>query len=369
MTAAAAIPYERPFDAAHAVLEQAVRDRVFPGASYGILLNAEIVALNSVGRFTYDAASPAVVPSTVFDLASLTKVIATTAIAMLLYDRRVLALDARLGEILPGFVVGMAHGSGKDRVTLRSLLAHSSGLPGYARLFEQHHSPEAMLRAVLYMPLEVPPDTRAEYSDIGFILLGKALEVLSGDILSRVFQREIAAPLGLETTRFCPPTASRDQIPPTEDDKIFRRRVIQGEVQDENCFALGNVAGHAGLFSNARDVLRFAACVLAAGRTQDGTQLFKPETVKLFATLQTIPAGTSRALGWDTPTTPSSSGKFFSPESIGHLGYAGSSLWIDPARNLAVVLLTNRTWPDRANNAIKEVRPVFHDAIATALSI
>lgn len=372
MTAAAAIPQFPPegrqrFAAAHAVLEQAVRDRAFPGAAYGILLDGEIVALEATGRFTYQPASPEVTPSTVFDLASLTKVIATTAIAMLLYDRRILSLDARLGEILPGFVIGMEPGSGKVRVTLRSLLAHSSGLPGYARLFEQHHSPEAMLRATLHLPLEVPPDTRAEYSDIGFILLGKALEVLSGDLLSRFFAREIAAPLGLETARFCPPIASRSQIPPTEDDKTFRHRIIQGEVQDENCFALGNAAGNAGLFSNAADVLRFAACILAKGRTSDGRQLFQPETVRLFATRQTIPEGTSRALGWDTPTPPSSSGRFFSAESIGHLGYAGTSLWIDPARSLAVVLLTNRTWPDRSNDAIRAIRPAFHDAIAEAL--
>jgi serine-type D-Ala-D-Ala carboxypeptidase len=356
------------FAAAHAVLERAVPDRAFPGAAYGILLNGEVVALDAVGRFTYDSASPAVTPSTVFDLASLTKVMVTTAIAMILYDRRIFKLDARLGDILPGFVIGMAHGSGKDRVTLRSLLAHSSGLPGYARLFEQHHSPEAVLRAVLRLPLDASPNARAEYSDIGFILLGKALEIHSGDLISRFFHREIAVPLGLETARFCPPPDWRSQIPPTEDDKTFRHRVIQGEVQDENCSALGGVAGHAGLFANALDVLRFAACILAEGRALDGKQIFQPETVKLFGTRETEPTGTSRALGWDTPSNPSSSGKFFSAGSIGHLGYAGTSLWIDPARKLAVVLLTNRTWPDRSSDAIREVRPAFHDAITEGLN-
>ena len=355
------------FGAAHAVVEQAIRDRVFPGAAYGILLDGEVVALDAAGQFTYDAASPHVTLSTVFDLASLTKVIATTSLAMLLSDRGVLNLEACLGDILPGFVIGMAPGSGKNRVTLRSLLAHSSGLPGYARLFEQHSSPEAMLRAVLRLPLDAPPGARAEYSDIGFILLGKALEVLSGDLLSRFFEREIVAPLGLETTRFCVPPNWREHIPPTEDDKTFRRRVIQGEVEDENCFALGGIAGHAGLFANALDVLRFATCILAEGRTMNGKQLFQPETVRLFATRQTEPAGTTRALGWDTPTAPSSSGKFFSSGSIGHLGYAGTSLWIDPVRRLAVVLLTNRTWPDRANDAIRSIRPSFHDAIAAGL--
>jgi serine-type D-Ala-D-Ala carboxypeptidase len=355
------------FAAAQAVLEQAIADRAFPGAAYGILLNGEVVALDAVGHFTYDAASPVVTPSTVFDLASVTKVMVTTALAMLLHDRRVFKLDMRLGDLLPGFVIGMVPGSGKDRVTLRSLLAHSSGLPGYARLFEQHHSTEAMLRAVLQLPLDAPPGTRAEYSDIGFILLGKALEILSGDFISRFFQREIATPLSIGTARFCPPSDWRGQIPPTEDDETFRHRIIQGEVQDENCFALGGVAGHAGLFSNTLDVLRFAACILADGRTSNGNQLFQPETIRLFTTLQTEPEGASRALGWDTPSEPSSSGRFFSRESFGHLGYAGTSLWIDPVRSLAVVLLTNRTWPDRSSNAIRQVRPAFHDAIAEAI--
>ncbi|HEX5236677.1 MAG TPA: serine hydrolase domain-containing protein [Silvibacterium sp.] len=376
MNAAASIPEpahngRHRFAAAHAIIEQAIDRRVFPGAAYGVLHNGNVVALDSAGRFTYDPASPSVAPHTVFDLASLTKAIATTAIAMRLYDRGILSLDARLGEILPGFIIGAPPGSGKINVSLRSLLAHSSGLPGYVRLFEQHRTPETLLRAALRLPLEHPPGTHAEYSDIGFILLGKALEVLAGNSLATLFQNEIAAPLSLETARFNPPPAWRNQIPPTEDDTTFRHRILQGEVQDENCSALGGVAGHAGLFSHTKDVLRFAACILNDGRTPSGAQLFRPDTVKLFATRQAQPIGTSRALGWDTPTPPSSSGKFFSAESIGHLGYPGTSLWIDPshdpARNLAVVLLSNRTWPDRANDAIRELRPAFHDAIAANL--
>lgn len=369
------------FRAAREVLERAVAERVFPGAAWGVLHNNEVVALGAAGRFTYDTDAPEVTPETVFDLASLTKVMATTSMAMLLFDkgrshknrapaeqRGVLDLDARLGDILPGFVVGMEHGSHKERVTLRMLLAHSSGLPGYAPLFEKHHTPEGMLRAALHVPLEAQPGTRAEYSDIGFILLGKALEVLSGDFAGRYFAREIAAPLGLETACYCPPADWRPHIPPTENDRVYRRRVIQGEVQDENCYALGGVAGHAGLFSNALDVLRFAACILEEGRTPPGRTLFQPETVRLFAARQPEPAGTSRALGWDKPSEPSSSGQHFSAASIGHLGYAGTSLWIDPQRKLAVVLLTNRTWPDRSNKAIQLVRPAFHDAVAEGIT-
>jgi serine-type D-Ala-D-Ala carboxypeptidase len=355
------------FVAARAVLEQAVNDCAFPGAAYGVLFDGRVVALDAVGRFKFEGDSPEVVPETIFDLASVTKVLATTSAAMLLFGRGILDLETPVGEILPGFVIGRAPGSGKERVTMRMLLAHSSGLPAYARLFEQHASANALLRACLQMPLEAAPGTRADYSDIGFILLGKALEVLAGDHLARFCQREIFAPLELPRARFCPPTSIRPQIPPTENDTTFRKRVIQGEVHDEHAFVLGGCGGHAGLFASTLDVLHFAACILAEGRTATGEQLFSPATVQLFATRQSEPHGTSRALGWDTPTAPSSSGKHFSASSIGHLGYTGTSLWIDPERKLAVVLLTNRIWPDRSNKTIQGVRPAFHDAVFIGL--
>lgn len=356
------------FPASHAVLEQAVRAQVFPGAAYGVLLGDDTLALESTGRFTYAPDSPLVAPSTIFDLASVTKVLATTSIAMLLYDRGLLHLDMRLGDLLPEFVAGEKPGSDRHRVTLRSLLAHSSGLPAYVRLFEQHTTPQALLSAALRLPLEAPPDARVSYSDIGFILLGHALETLAAIPLRQLFRDHVVAPLALETACYCPPAQWREQIPPTENDTSFRHRVIQGEVQDENCFVLGGVSAHAGLFAHCRDLLRFAACILAEGQTASGHQLFQPQTVQLFATRQVQPAGTSRALGWDTPSQPSSSGQHFSPRSIGHLGYAGTSLWIDPEQRLAVALLTNRTWPDRTNQAIREVRPAFHNAVVEALT-
>lgn len=355
------------FAAARGVLAQAIREKAFPGAAYGVWHNGAVIALGAVGAFTYDAGEPAVTPATVYDLASVTKVMATTAIAMLLHDRGVLDLDMRLGDLLPGFVIGGEQSAWRIRVTLRSLLAHSSGLPGYGQLFAAHATAAGVLRGALQTRLEAAPGVRAEYSDIGFILLGKALEILAGEHLSSLFAREIAAPLGLASARFSPPADWKAEIPPTEHDYWYRNRVIQGEVQDENCYALGGASGHAGLFSNALDVLTFAACILAGGKTQDGSLLFKPETVELFATRQSEPAGTWRALGWDTPSDPSSSGKFFGPRSIGHLGYTGTSLWMDRDRQLAVVLLTNRTWPERQNKAIQSVRPAFHDAVGSSV--
>ncbi len=353
--------------AARAVLEKAVTERAFPGAAYAVLHRDSIVALDSVGRFTWEPDSPEVEPDTVFDLASVSKVIATTSAAMMLVDRGKLDLDTRLGDILPGFVIGMAPGSGKERVTLRMLLAHTSGLPAYETLFRNCDTPESLLRATLKLPLEAKPGTRTEYSDFGFILLGKVIEILSYKRLDVFCTREIFEPLGLTATRFRPLEESRPLIPPTEDDQTFRGRVIQGEVQDENCFVLGGVAGHAGLFSNVGDVLGFAQCILARGRTPDSRQLFQPETLDLFAKREGPSHETARALGWDVPTAGSSSGRLFGPRSIGHLGYSGCSLWIDPDQQLAVTLLTNRTWPDRSSQVIKQVRPAFHDTVVEAL--
>ena len=354
------------FSDAIALLETSVRERVFPGAACGVLHRGEVVLQSAVGRFTYQDDSRPVQPDTVFDLASVTKVLATTAAAMLLYDRGILKLQTRLGDILPGFVIGSG-GTGKKDVTLGMLLAHSSGLPGYAPLYERAHAPNELLRDALQLPLTAAPGERAEYSDIGFILLGKAIEVLSGDFLSRLCARQLFAPLGLDATGYCPTEALHPLIPPTEDDRVFRKKIIQGEVHDENCWALGGCAGHAGVFSNVQDVLTFARCILSNGALPDGRQLFKPSTIDHFATRQPAPSGSSRALGWDTPSNPSSSGSHFSQRSIGHLGYTGTSLWIDRDRDLAVVLLTNRTWPTRENKAIQQLRPRFHDAVLSAL--
>jgi CubicO group peptidase (beta-lactamase class C family) len=221
---------------------------------------------------------------------------------------------------------------------------------------------EELLRASLSFPLKKAPGTHAEYSDIGFILLGIALERIAEDALDRFCQREVFGRLGMVHTAFNPSPSWKSQIPPTADDQIFRKRVIQGEVQDENASVMGGVAGHAGVFSSAADVGIFALAMLNSGAT-----IVRPETLAEFTCRENSPAGTSRALGWDTPSAPSQSGKHFSPASFGHLGYTGTSLWIDPERKLSITLLTNRTWPDCSNQAIREIRPRFHDAVFESL--
>jgi CubicO group peptidase (beta-lactamase class C family) len=360
------------FPVTTALLEQAVRDHVFPGCAFAVLAmpKAQTPWQNShaVGRFTYEPSSSRVEPDTIFDLASLTKVLATTAAVMLLYDRAKLALDMPVADWLPEFAAADTSDSRRSLITPRMLLDHSSGLPGYVRLFESTNDRLAVIDACLRQPLTADPGTRAEYSDIGFIILGHLIETITGEGLDSFCQREIFEPLDMSTTRFCPEKAMRAAIPPTEDDRSFRHRVIQGEVHDENASVMGGVAGHAGLFSNAQDVLRVARCILANGVRATGAQLFFPQAVALFATPAQQPSGSSRALGWDTPSVPSSSGTLFSARSIGHLGFTGTSLWIDLAAGIAVTLLTNRTWPDRSNQAIRELRPRFHDALRRELA-
>ncbi len=358
------------FASAYRVLEDAIAARAFPGCAFGVLAGGEVVLKDALGRFTYEADSPAVTPETRFDVASLTKVVGTTAAAMLLVQRGLLDLETPLGDILPGFVAGRVPGDAARRVTLRHLLAHNSGLPGYEELFRKAATPEALMRACLELPLEAEPGTGAEYSDPGFILLGNALEARMHEPLDAWLLREVFDRLSMGATGFCPAPAERGSIPPTEQDTWFRHRLIQGEVQDENASVLGGVSGHAGLFSNIADLLRFAGAVLSAatGNSPDGKQnLFDPSVVKRFTQRQE-PEGSTRALGWDTPSLNfSSAGKHFSSHSVGHLGFSGCSLWIDLDAAVTVVLLTNRTWPDRKNQLIREVRPAFHNAIREAL--
>ena len=371
---------DKIFASAFSILQKAITQQAFPAVSVAITHRSRLIARKALGRFTYESSSVElkagapflasfarsgdfpVQPATLFDLASLTKVVATTTTAMLLYERGLLDLDAPVSAIVPEFTHDAAKDPRRHEVTLRMLLAHSSGLPAYEKLYLNAHTRAELLQAAFSTPLAVNPATRTAYSDIGFIVLGIALERLADESLDRFCQREIFAPLAMTNTTFNPPAEIRARIPPTADDQTFRHRIIQGEVYDENASVLGGVAPHAGLFSTAEDLAKFAHALLNAGRP-----ILRPETVALFTHRESAPPGTSRALGWDTPSTPSQSGKYFSQNSYGHLGYTGTSLWIDPTRQLSVTLLTNRTWPDCSNQEIKQVRSKFHDAIIEAL--
>jgi CubicO group peptidase (beta-lactamase class C family) len=365
---------ERRFARAFQLLDDAIAQRAFPGAALAVTLRGALLAWRGFGRFTYDADSEAVTRETVWDLASLTKAIATTSMAMLLFERGHLALDARIVELLPEFA-DAAQGPGapadvghateqrewRGAVTVRMLLAHSSGLPAHRKLYVEASGREAMLAAARRVRLESKPGTRSEYSDIGFLVLGELLEQIAGEPLDVFCGREVFSPLN-SGMRFVLQPDHLMLAPPTVNDVEHRGRVVQGEVNDENASAMGGVAGDAGLFGDAGSVARFAQCLLRGGKP-----VFRAETVELFTARQDGPEGSSRALGWDTPSAPSQSGTMFSARSFGHLGYTGTSLWCDAERGLGVTLLTNRTWPDARNQAIREVRPRVHDAIVRAL--
>ena len=360
-----------------------IEQEVFPGASAAIGWRGKHV-LAQAGRLTYDAQAAAVGPRTIYDCASLTKPVATTTMAMMLADRGWLRLDAAVADYLPDTLdADDPLADERGRITVRHLLAHTSGLPTYAKFYLRARRPEHVLAEAMSLALESKPGARTVYSDVGFILLAELLRravarAMAGGgtqppaSLDGFCAREIFAPLGMSSTMFNPPLELKPEIAPTEQDDAFRHRLVQGEVHDENAWVMGGVAGHAGLFSTAQDMAAFCQMMLQEGMW-NGARMVRAETVREFtrsqASLSAAPvAGAApRALGWDKPSAPSSSGKYFSPAAYGHLGFTGTSLWIDPEKQLFVVLLTNRVHPTRDNEAIKQFRPAFHDAILEAL--
>lgn len=343
-------------------LLEGFRERgAFPGGVLAVGHRGDLVHLYPFGRLTYDADAPPVTTGTLYDLASLTKVVATTTMAMILVDEGRLDLDQPVQELLPGF-----KGPGKEAVTVRHLLTHSSGLQGIAPLYKEVQGRAAYRERILALDLTYPPGSRSVYSDPGILLLGEILEQAAGQPLESFVRERVFAPLGMRDTRFRPPPGLRSRIAPTEIDP-WRGRLVHGEVHDENAFALGGVAPHAGLFGTAGDLARFARMLLNGGTLQ-GRRIVSSETVELFTRKAGIP-GSDRALGWDTKAAEgSSAGSLLSARSFGHTGFTGTSIWIDPERRLFIILLTNRVHPTRENNLIREVRPVVADAVVRALS-
>lgn len=349
-----------------AVLEQGVRDGVMPGAVAVVGYRGEIVLATAVGRVAYEPDAPAVRLDTLYDLASLTKVVATTTLAMLEVERGRLDLEASIATYLPEL-----RGGDKAAVRVADLLAHSGGLLWWTDLYRRVGGlpvAEAKRRAlaeVLALPLESVPGTATVYSDLGILLLGEILERLAGLPIDTLASQRIFEPLGMTETRYRPGAELRTRIAPTEHDP-WRGRVVHGEVHDENAAALGGVAPHAGLFSTAGDLAVFAQMLLDGG-TYGKTRLLRGDTIARFARRAERAPGSSRGLGWDTPSEQSSAGRYLSASSFGHTGFTGTSLWIDPERELFAVLLTNRVHPTRDNRKILELRPRFHDAVARAL--
>jgi CubicO group peptidase (beta-lactamase class C family) len=322
------------------------------------------------GKLTRDEPAPAQ-PTTVYDLASLTKVIGLTTAVMLAVDDGRLELDAPVQRYLPAF-----EGEGKERVTIRLLLAHGSGLPAWRPLFREVGTREEAFALADTTALRSPPGTTDVYSDLGLIVLTQAVEAVYRERLDSLLARRIFQPLGMTSVGFLP-TAERTRIAPTELDP-WRGRVLRGEVHDENAARMDGVSGHAGLFGSAPDLLTFAEWVLGqadgwtGGRADQLDSLtarptVRPSTLREFTRRQNVIPGSHRALGWDTPAPGSSAGAFLSATSFGHTGFTGTSLWIDPEHRLAIVLLSNRVNPTRDNPAWLGVRAKIADLVMTTL--
>lgn len=350
------------WDAVDRLLAGYVERGAFPGGVLAVGHQGALVHLHPFGHLTYDKDAPPVTAGTLYDLASLTKVVATTTMAMILVDEGWLRLDQPVQRILPGF-----QGPGKEAVTVRHLLTHSAGLDATAPLYKAVRGKAAYLERIQAMDLSYPPGSRSLYSDLGIILLSEVLERATGRPLDVFAHEKVFEPLGMRRTLFRPPAALWPRIAPTENDP-WRRRMVRGEVHDENAFAMGGVAPHAGLFSTAGDLARFAQTMLNGG-VLDGHRIVSRETVEIFTRRAGVP-DSDRALGWDTRSAEgSSAGTLFSPRSFGHTGFTGTSLWIDPDRQLYVILLTNRVHPTRENNLIREVRPAVADAVVRVLGL
>jgi CubicO group peptidase (beta-lactamase class C family) len=365
-----------------AAMERAVLDGVFPGGVVAARSDGDVRVLLAAGTLSLEPGSSPVQASTIYDLASLTKPLATATSVLLLVQAGKLELDATVGNILvelKGTPIGSA--------TLRDLLTHRSGLPGWRPLYERlvieglawgRAEPSVVRQAVLRLikdePLLSEIGEQSLYSDLGFILLGCAIERTSGLLLDEYFKQAVVQPLGVRPLFFSRAAAStslssvsesRDSIAPTEWDE-WRKRLLKGEVHDENAAAMGGVAGHAGLFGTAESVLAVSGLWLAAYHGE--RSFLDRKLVRQFTTRQSQAPQSSWALGWDTPSVPSSSGTHFSPETFGHLGFTGTSVWIDPQRRLEVVLLTNRVHPSRKNDSIRAFRPMIHDLVYRELT-
>jgi CubicO group peptidase (beta-lactamase class C family) len=345
------------FAGARDVLQTAISAKAFPAAVVEVGDSTAPLWRDAFGRLTYDPNSPATTNDTIFDLASLTKVLSTTPLVMQQVERGAMGLDDPVAQHLDTW-----RGADRAGVTLRDLLTHSSGLPAWVPFFRELRGRHAFEQAIAGTPLEYEPRSQSIYSDLGFMLLGFILD--DGVPLVSRFQAMLSQMGIVQEVQFTPPELWRGRTAPTEHDP-WRGRLLVGEVHDENAYALGGVAGHAGLFGTSAAVGDYARHLL---QIIDGrTGAFSRDTLMTFITRETRIPRSSRALGWDTMLPTSSCGTCMSSRAFGHTGFTGTSLWIDPDRAVYVVLLTNRVHPTRENDAMKQLRPALHDAVMNDL--
>lgn len=350
---------------AFVMLDRAVSDEAFPGGVLAVGLCNQLV-LHPFGHLSYAAKSPTVKSGTIYDVASLTKPIVTATAIMFLVAENQIDLDAPISRYLPESRSG-ANPDWLRKITVRELLLHTSGLPAHREFFKTAKTPAELRKRLYSEPLASAPGTKIEYSDLGFIILGDIVERLTGMSLDRYARENIFDPLGMNDSFFNPPRNLRARIAPTQNDTAYRKRQLHAEVDDSNAFALGGVAGHAGLFSTAGNIAAFAQMMLNGGIYAQNRIL--PRAIVSQFTERIAVGDSARTLGWDVPTGDSSSGHYFSPQTYGHNGFTGTSIWIDPQKDLFVILLTNRVNPSAANDKIRAVRPALHDAILQSLGL
>jgi serine-type D-Ala-D-Ala carboxypeptidase len=344
-------------------LDSALADTAAPGAVLGVSMGG-VHRYYSGGHLGIDL--PATPDSaTVYDLASLSKVIGLTTAMMIAVDEHRIDLDAPIQRYVPAF-----QGAGKERVTVRHLLTHSSGLPAWRALYREAADRAGAMALADTTPLDTVPGARMVYSDLGAIVLTQAIEHIYGTRIDSLLARRVFGPLGMGSTRYLPPPDWLPRIAPTENDP-WRGRILRGEVHDENASRLDGVSGHAGLFSDARDLLAFADWLMSGlgvpGAARPAGAPEPPKSLATFIRRQHLPPGSSRAIGWDTPSPMSSAGTLLDSTSFGHTGFTGTSIWVDPTRGLAIVLLSNRVHPTRANAKWGPVRRGLADRVVQSL--
>ncbi len=348
------------FEVVDKLMQNAVNDKVFPGGVLLVGQRSKVIYHKAFGRHNYDANSQKITTESIFDLASLTKVVATTPAAMILVDQRLISLDEKVGYYLPEFT-----NNGKENITIRNLLLHNSGLPSWKPFYKMGLDSAGVVNAIMTSELESKSGETYRYSDLGMITMQKVVERVTGVPYPVFLKNNLYDKLEMNHTCYNPPADFQYFTVPTEEDNYWRHKHIKGSVHDESAASLNGVAGHAGLFSRADDIAKYAYTILNDGKYKKQT-IFYPNTVRTWTSKQS--AQSSRGLGWDTKSEGySSAGSKFSLNSCGHTGFTGTSIWIDKDRDLFVILLTNRVNPTRENKSIIKFRPKLHDAIIDAV--
>ncbi|HAY35217.1 MAG TPA: serine hydrolase [Ignavibacteria bacterium] len=369
--------FAQDFSEVDNVILSGISDNAFPGAQLLVGNDKDIIYQKSYGNFTYDLSSPKVNDNSLFDIASVTKVVATTTAVMKLYEDNKIDLNEYVIKFIPEF-----SGGGKDNITVLNLLLHNSGLKAWIPFYKSCYSKSDVLYEICNTDLSNPTNSKFVYSDLNAILLGIIVEKVSGKYFDEYCRQNIFDILGMKNTFFDPDENMKQNILPTEYDSYWRFRQLQGEVHDEVAAVMGGVSGNAGLFSNSVDLFKFMQMMLNEGnyfnpysRGLKNEKMFNAETVNLFTEkFSDLQYENTRALGWDTKPDGSESkyripcGEIISENSFGHTGYTGTSVWCDKDIKIIIIFLTNRVYPSRDNNGIREIRPEVHNKVIEALS-